>query len=177
MGDFLTLNRYHIVTGSIFVKPKKNLKETLKKTAIVENQRIFTSQFEFLCNGEWNYKKGKIQFKCHSEDEAQKIINDFKIFNEIRNRRISQSTDNFKTFLMDYIKDLKKALNEEKKGRTCKPKMKQNDDSWDYDDEDYVRCPNDDRSDSLNPNNPAYQASLDNRSNQLNPNNSRYRGK
>ena len=96
------------------------------------------------------------------------------MFNEIRNRRITQSTDNFKTFLMDYIKDLKKALNEEKKVATCKPKVQQNDDSWDYD-EDYGRFPNDDRSDSLNPNNPAYQASLDNRSNQLNPNNSRYR--
>ncbi len=29
---------------------------------------------------------------------------------------------------------------------------------------------NDDRSDSMNPNNPAYQASMDNRSSQLNPN-------
>ncbi|MBD3192763.1 MAG: hypothetical protein GF308_19140 [Candidatus Heimdallarchaeota archaeon] len=31
------------------------------------------------------------------------------------------------------------------------------------------RTPNDDRSDSLNPNNPAYQAEMDNRSRQLNP--------
>lgn len=31
------------------------------------------------------------------------------------------------------------------------------------------RTPNDDRSDSKNVNNPAYQASLDNRSRQLNP--------
>ena len=38
------------------------------------------------------------------------------------------------------------------------------------------RTPNDDRSDSMNPNNPAYQASLDNRSDQLNPNNPEYRG-
>lgn len=34
--------------------------------------------------------------------------------------------------------------------------------------------PNDDRSDSLNPNNPAYQATADNRSNQMNPNNPAY---
>lgn len=33
---------------------------------------------------------------------------------------------------------------------------------------------NDNRSNSMNPNNPAYQDSLDNRSNQLNPNNERY---
>ena len=36
--------------------------------------------------------------------------------------------------------------------------------------------PNDDRSDSLNPNNDAYDDSADNRSNQLNPNNDEYRG-
>lgn len=39
------------------------------------------------------------------------------------------------------------------------------------------RSSNDDRSDSLNPNNPASKASRDNRSNQLNPNNSRHHGK
>ena len=32
--------------------------------------------------------------------------------------------------------------------------------------------PNDDRSDSLNPNNPAYKASQENRVNQMNPNHS-----
>ncbi|NGX49443.1 MAG: hypothetical protein K940chlam5_01041 [Candidatus Anoxychlamydiales bacterium] len=34
---------------------------------------------------------------------------------------------------------------------------------------------NDDRSNSMNPNNPAYQASVDNRSNQLNPNHPEYK--
>ena len=38
------------------------------------------------------------------------------------------------------------------------------------------RTPNDDRSDSLNPNSDAYSSSQDNRSNQLNPNNERYQG-
>lgn len=38
------------------------------------------------------------------------------------------------------------------------------------------RTPNDDRSDSMNPNNDAYHDSMDNRSNQLNPNNDAYRG-
>ncbi|MBD8541378.1 hypothetical protein IFT74_03490 [Oxalobacteraceae sp. CFBP 8755] len=38
------------------------------------------------------------------------------------------------------------------------------------------RTPNDDRSDNLNPNNNAYDASQDNRSEQLNPNNERYQG-
>ena len=38
------------------------------------------------------------------------------------------------------------------------------------------RSPNDDRSDSMNPNNSSYQASVDNRSDQLNPNNPEYKG-
>jgi len=38
------------------------------------------------------------------------------------------------------------------------------------------RTPNDDRSDSMNPNNDAYDYSQDNRSNQLNPNNDAYQG-
>jgi hypothetical protein len=36
------------------------------------------------------------------------------------------------------------------------------------------RSPNDDRSDSMNPNNSAYQAAMDNRSDQMNPNNPAY---
>ncbi len=35
---------------------------------------------------------------------------------------------------------------------------------------------NDDRSNSMNPNNSAHQASMDNRSNQLNPDHSEYKG-
>ena len=38
------------------------------------------------------------------------------------------------------------------------------------------RSSNDDRSDSMNPNNPAYQAAMDNHANQLNPNNDEYKG-
>jgi hypothetical protein len=36
------------------------------------------------------------------------------------------------------------------------------------------RSPNDDRSDTMNPNNSAYQAAMDNRSDQMNPNNPAY---
>lgn len=38
------------------------------------------------------------------------------------------------------------------------------------------RTPNDDRSDSMNPNSDANKSSEDNRSDQLNPNNERYQG-
>lgn len=39
-----------------------------------------------------------------------------------------------------------------------------------------ARIPNDDRSDSMNPNNDAYDYAQDNHANQLNPNNERYQG-
>mgnify|MGYP001155985223 FL=1 len=48
------------------------------------------------------------------------------------------------------------------------------DEDDDYNDADGGRSPNDDRSDSMNPNNDAYQASMDNRSDQMNPNNDAY---
>lgn len=48
------------------------------------------------------------------------------------------------------------------------------DDDYDDDYDDGGRSPNDDRSDSMNPNNDAYQASMDNRSDQMNPNNDAY---
>jgi len=38
------------------------------------------------------------------------------------------------------------------------------------------RTANDDRSDSMNPNNDAYDDSMDNHSNQLNPNNDAFQG-
>lgn len=56
-----------------------------------------------------------------------------------------------------------------------KPQSKQG--KVEDEDDDYFegsRSPNDDRSDSMNPNNDAYQASMDNRSDQMNPNNEAY---
>ena len=46
--------------------------------------------------------------------------------------------------------------------------------SYDYEDDGDGRSANDDRSDSMNPNNDAYQESMDNRSDQMNPNNDAY---
>ncbi|GAA7067248.1 hypothetical protein JP0179_00510 [Helicobacter pylori] len=41
----------------------------------------------------------------------------------------------------------------------------------------YSQRSNDQRSNTKNPNNPAYKKAMDNHANQLNPNNSRYKGK
>ena len=53
----------------------------------------------------------------------------------------------------------------------------QNVDDDDYDDPGHDHSSNDDRSDSMNPNNDSYQASMDNRSDQMNPKgrNSKYK--
>lgn len=48
------------------------------------------------------------------------------------------------------------------------------DEDDDYTGDDAGHSPNDDRSDSMNPNNDDYQASMDNRSDQMNPNNDAY---
>ena len=49
------------------------------------------------------------------------------------------------------------------------------DEAWIDDWDDYSgRTPNDDRSDSMNPNNDAYQSAMDNHANQTNPNNDAY---
>lgn len=58
--------------------------------------------------------------------------------------------------------------------------VKSPDDGTSFDDwDDYLsgatgRTPNDDRSDSMNPNNDAYDAAMDNHANQMNPNNDAY---
>ena len=49
------------------------------------------------------------------------------------------------------------------------------DGDWDdYEDDDGSRTPNDDRSDSMNPENDSYQAAMDNHADQMNPNNDAY---
>ena len=58
---------------------------------------------------------------------------------------------------------------EEQAARKALSEPSDNDD-WD-EPEDGGRSPNDDRSDSMNPNSDAHQAAMDNHANQMNPNN------
>ena len=62
------------------------------------------------------------------------------------------------------------ALKKEEKVQSKQSRVEDDDDDY----EDSGRSPNDDRSDSMNPNNDACQASMDNRSDQMNPNNEAY---
>ena len=64
---------------------------------------------------------------------------------------------------------------EENTERSTDESDEEYDDYYDDDFDGSSRSSNDDRSDSMNPNNDSYDASQDNRSNQMNPNNPSYR--
>ena len=70
------------------------------------------------------------------------------------------------------LPELKTAQSLEVKTASSVRTANDDDDADEYEDE--GRSSNDDRSDSMNPNNDSYQASMDNRSDQMNPNNDAY---
>ena len=76
-------------------------------------------------------------------------------------------------FVKKVLSELKTAQSLEVKTASSIRTANDDDDADEYEDEE--RSPNDDRSDSMNPNNDSYQASMDNRSDQMNPNNDAYR--
>jgi hypothetical protein len=75
-------------------------------------------------------------------------------------------------FVKKVLSELKTAQSLEVKTASSIRTANDDDDADEYEDEE--RSPNDDRSDSMNPNNDSYQASMDNRSDQMNPNNDAY---
>jgi len=75
-------------------------------------------------------------------------------------------------FVKKVLPELKTAQSLEVKTASSVRTANDDDDADEYEDE--GRSPNDDRSDSMNPNNDSYQASMDNRSDQMNPNNDAY---
>jgi hypothetical protein len=91
-------------------------------------------------------------------------------FNDYRLAMQAGFTDPF-----SYKKSLeeKKENHREEQRSSSQGSSSDDDGGDDYDDDD-CRTPNDDRSDSMNPNNDAYKDAEDNRSNQMNPNNSAY---
>ena len=75
-------------------------------------------------------------------------------------------------FVKKVSPELKTAQSLEAKTASSVRTANDDDDADEYEDEGH--SPNDDRSDSMNPNNDSYQASMDNRSDQMNPNNDSY---
>ncbi len=112
------------------------------------------------------------------------FIDEYKLSLDLTIRRISPSKDMIVNPLTpevrvktnEAIEFTKKVLPELKTAQSLEVKtassVRTTNDDDEYEDE--GRSPNDDRSDSMNPNNDSYQASMDNRSDQMNPNNDAY---
>jgi len=139
--------------------------------------------------GDFNYTKGAIAFWIWDDDpydRMNQIAEDVEEVVERINREIKSGNEFARAELTQFIEDFKTALQRERlkaksEGKLRKPKSRRkadDEDNGDWnDDYNQGRTPNDDRSDTLNPNNPAYDAARDNRADQLNPNNPRYGGR
>ena len=117
------------------------------------------------------------------------FIDAYKLYLDVKIRRhesrdkdiiIDALTPEVRAKTNEAIEEAKKVLSELKTVQSLEVKAASSvrtvndddDDAEDYDDG--GRSPNDDRSDSMNPNNDSYQDSMDNRSDQMNPNNDAY---
>lgn len=145
-------------------KRKKALDTWIKKTtpivqkAVAEELKVFV---ELVTQDRWTDEGWKL-----GEAKLRRMQPDYHLVMDIKLRSLSRrELEGFKGELpaSTFKKDEQSQSN--KRGKTA------------GEDDDYVeegRSPNDDRSDSMNPNNDAYQASMDNRSDQMNPNNPAY---
>lgn len=116
------------------------------------------SLVDFVTQDRWTEEGWK-----HGEAKLRRIQGQYHLVMDIRLRQLGKN-ENFKGELPSSA--IQKVVH---------PNLSQDKHSDKGDD--YMessRAPNDDRSDSMNPNNPDYQASMDNRSDQLNPNNPAY---
>jgi hypothetical protein len=96
----------------------------------------------------------------------------------LKNKEIQEGNNLMVDELTRFIENMKLAIGKDraKSEKVATLSRKEKDEGDDCNDDKHERTANDDRSDSLNPNNPAYDAARDNRADQLNPNNPRYQG-
>ncbi len=118
--------------------------------------------------------------QAESEKKLNEMVQELEEKIAKKNQVVESYNCSFTIWLTDYLEKLKKTIlkdqeEQKKRKKSFVSRSGTNFDNDDYGDA-YQRTPNDDRSDSLNPNNSAYQAAQDNHANQLNPNNSRYQG-
>lgn len=140
-------------------KRKKALDKWVKKTIPAVQKAVaeeLKSLVEFITQDRWTDEGWKL-----GEAKLRRIQPDYPLVMDIKLRLL---TGRYKGELP--ASAFKKQ---------AKPQNRQSNVADEDDDYDEGGCtPNDDRSDSMNPNNDAYQASADNRSDQMNPNNSAY---
>lgn len=138
------------------------------QAAVSEELRAF---IELITQNRWTedgWREGNA--KLH------RIQNDYPLVMDIKLRRLD-SREKFRGELpVPVVQKFPPAVSQPVSPNSA-PMNTRTEDSEDYDagDDDVGgRSHNDDRSDSMNPNNDAYQAAMDNHSNQMNPNNDAY---
>lgn len=124
-----------------------------------------------------HYADGEVVFFA-DEKYAESALKNFEDAIDDVNDSIEEGNRFLEENLKRFIENFKKAVEQDRSKplRLHPPDSldKNKDEDNDFDDEGHSRSPNDDRSDTLNPNNPAYDDARDNRSDQLNPNNPRH---
>jgi hypothetical protein len=184
-GD-LSLRRGKFLRIYYPIQDFDRIEEVLNRMSDVEHPRGWTDKYGRNCLELDVGVMENSQEMVDSEEREKRVADSIKEVEENfdrRNRLVKGLNLGIEAWMTEYVDNLKKALiadREERKERESNRTKKRNshddDGNWD-DDSEKRRTPNDDRSDTLNPNNPAYDAARDNRSNQLNPNNPRYHGK
>ena len=140
-------------------KRKKALDKWVKKTIPAVQKAVaeeLKSLVEFITQDRWTDEGWKL-----GEAKLRRIQPDYPLVMDIKLRLL---TGRYKGELPA------SAFKKQEKPQNRQSKVADEDDYYD----EGGRTPNDDRSDSMNPNNDAYQASMDNRSDQMNPNNPAY---
>lgn len=165
-------------------KRKKALEKWVKKTTPAVQKAVaeeLQSVVDFVMDGRWTDEGWK-----RGEEKLRRIQPDYHLIMDIKLRSLwGRERKNYKGELpaSAFKKDEKVHGKQSTKGKlpTLAVKKEGNPLSKlsgvEEDDDDHGkggRSPNDDRSDSMNPNNDDYQASMDNRSDQMNPNNPAY---
>ena len=163
-------------------KRKKALEKWVRKTTPAVQKAVaeeLQSVVDFVMNGRWTDEGWK-----RGEEKLRRIQPDYHLIMDIKLRSLwGRERKNYKGKLpASALKKEEKPQSKQdkvdlpasalKKEEKVQSKQSRVDDDDDY--EDGGRSSNDDRSDSMNPNNDAYQASMDNRSDQMNPNNDAY---
>ena len=144
-------------------KRKKALNKWVKKTTPAVQKVVaeeLKSLVEFVMESRWTDEGWKA-----GEEKLRRIQPDYHLVMDIKLRSLSgRECKSYKGELPA------SAFKKEEKPQSKQSRVEDEDDDY----EEGGRSPNDDRSDSMNPNNDDYQASMDNRSDQMNPNNDAY---
>lgn len=160
-------------------KRRKALDNWVKKTTPVV-QKAVTEELkdivEFVTQDRWTDEGWK-----RGEEKLRRIQSNYHIIMDIKIRSLAgRERQNFRGELPESaLKKDEQPQNRVKNTAVDEDEQPRNTvrNTMTDEDDDYIeegRSPNDDRSDSMNPNNDAYQASMDNRSDQMNPNNDAY---